>query len=90
MLMGGTVLGPGTIFLMLVGAFVAAFKIDNWTSFYYNIIPIILFMIVCFTCKSSIQVFSSLSFFRMNQNLYENYYLFCVFAFCDRQICLSL
>lgn len=56
MLMGGTILGPGTIFLMLVGAFVAAFKIDNWTSFYYNIIPIMLFMLVCFTCKSSIQL----------------------------------
>ncbi|XP_018343297.1 PREDICTED: uncharacterized protein LOC108749229 isoform X1 [Trachymyrmex septentrionalis] len=56
LLMGGTILGPGTIFLMLVGAFVAAFKIDNWTSFYYNIIPILLFMIVCFTCKSNIQL----------------------------------
>lgn len=56
MLMGGTILGPGTIFLMLVGAFVAAFKIDNWTSFYYNIIPIMLFMVICFTCKSNIQV----------------------------------
>ncbi|KAG7188912.1 hypothetical protein KM043_008514 [Ampulex compressa] len=56
LLMGGTILGPGTIFLMLVGAFVAAFKIDNWTSFYYNIIPILLFMIVCFTCKANIQV----------------------------------
>ncbi|KAG5321682.1 CHS8 synthase, partial [Acromyrmex heyeri] len=53
---GGTILGPGTIFLMLVGAFVAAFKIDNWTSFYYNIIPILLFMIVCFTCKSNVQL----------------------------------
>merc|ERR1711910_204873 len=30
MLMVGTVIGPGTIFLMLVGAFVAAFKISNW------------------------------------------------------------
>ncbi|KAK1135613.1 hypothetical protein K0M31_000202 [Melipona bicolor] len=56
LLMGGTILGPGTIFLMLVGAFVAAFKIDNWTSFYYNIIPILLFVIVCFTCKANIQV----------------------------------
>ncbi|XP_062565710.1 chitin synthase chs-2 isoform X3 [Armigeres subalbatus] len=56
MLMGGTILGPGTIFLMLVGAFVAAFKIDNWTSFYYNIIPILLFMLICFTCKSNIQL----------------------------------
>ncbi|XP_047357161.1 chitin synthase chs-2 isoform X6 [Vespa velutina] len=56
LLMGGTILGPGTIFLMLVGAFVAAFKIDNWTSFYYNIIPILLFMIICFTCKANIQL----------------------------------
>ncbi|XP_047000975.1 chitin synthase chs-2 isoform X1 [Schistocerca americana] len=56
LLMGGTILGPGTIFLMLVGAFVAAFHIDNWTSFQYNIIPILLFMLVCFTCKSSLQL----------------------------------
>lgn len=56
MLMGGTILGPGTIFLMLVGAFVAAFKIDNWTSFYYNIIPIMFFMLICFTCKADIQL----------------------------------
>ncbi|ODM95932.1 Chitin synthase 6 [Orchesella cincta] len=56
MLMFGTILGPGTIFLMLVGAFVAAFRIDNWTSFYYNIIPIAFFMFVCFTCKSDIQL----------------------------------
>nr|AGB51153.1 chitin synthase 1 variant B [Bactrocera dorsalis] len=57
MLIGGTILGPGTIFLMLVGAFVAAFRIDNWTSFHYNIVPILLFMLVCFTCKSNIQLF---------------------------------
>lgn len=56
MLMGGTILGPGTIFLMLVGAFVAAFKIDNWTSFHYNIVPILFFMLICFTCKPNIQV----------------------------------
>ncbi|XP_034664927.1 chitin synthase chs-2 isoform X2 [Drosophila subobscura] len=57
MLMGGTILGPGTIFLMLVGAFVAAFRIDNWTSFHYNIVPILAFMFICFTCKSNIQLF---------------------------------
>ncbi|XP_026669106.1 chitin synthase chs-2 isoform X2 [Ceratina calcarata] len=56
LLMGGTILGPGTIFLMLVGAFVAAFKIDNWTSFYYNIIPILFFMLICFICKANIQL----------------------------------
>lgn len=57
LLMGGTILGPGTIFLMLVGAFVAAFQIDNWTSFYFNLIPILIFMFVCLACKSEVQLF---------------------------------
>ncbi|UYV62604.1 chs1 [Cordylochernes scorpioides] len=56
MLMVGTILGPGTIFLMLVGAMVAAFKISNWYSFYYNIIPILLFMAICFIAKNDIQI----------------------------------
>lgn len=56
MLMVGTVLGPGTIFLMLVGAMVAAFKISNWYSFTYNIIPILLFMLTCFIFKNDIQI----------------------------------
>ncbi len=47
MLMVGTIIGPGTIFLMLVGAFVAAFKISNWTSFGYNLIPILVYLIFC-------------------------------------------
>ncbi|XP_015517182.1 chitin synthase chs-2-like [Neodiprion lecontei] len=57
LLMVGTILGPGTIFLMLVGACVAAFQIDNWTSFFWNLIPIVIFMIICFTCKSHVQLF---------------------------------
>ncbi|XP_077266007.1 chitin synthase chs-2 isoform X4 [Temnothorax americanus] len=55
-LMGSTILGPGTIFLMLVGAFVAAFHIDNWTSFWYNLIPIGVFVGVCFVCKERMQL----------------------------------
>ncbi|XP_018393301.1 PREDICTED: uncharacterized protein LOC108772292 [Cyphomyrmex costatus] len=55
-LMGSTILGPGTIFLMLVGAFVAAFHIDNWTSFWYNLIPIGVFVGVCFICKERMQL----------------------------------
>ncbi|XP_012289241.1 uncharacterized protein LOC105704522 [Orussus abietinus] len=55
-IMGSTILGPGTIFLMLVGAFVAAFNIDNWTSFGYNLIPLTIFILVCFLCKPKIQL----------------------------------
>lgn len=71
MLMGGTILGPGTIFLMLVGAFVAAFRIDNWTSFEYNLYPIAIFMFVCFTMKSEIQVTKYISNMRFLKFLYN-------------------
>ena len=57
MLMIGTILGPGTIFLMLVGAMVAVFRISNWYSFTLNLIPILLFMIICFCCKNEVQIF---------------------------------
>ena len=59
MLIAGTIIGPGTIFLMLVGAFVAAFKISNWLSFYYNLIPIVTYIFVCMACKPSWQLLLS-------------------------------
>jgi len=59
MLMVGTIIGPGTIFLMLVGAFVAAFKISNWYSFYYNLIPIVIYIACCLVCKSNWQLLLS-------------------------------
>jgi len=59
MLMMGTVIGPGTIFLMLVGAFVAAFKIGNWPSFQYNLIPIVAYVFTCMCLKSKWQLLLS-------------------------------
>ncbi|KAI1291990.1 Chitin synthase 8 [Halotydeus destructor] len=59
MLMIGTILGPGTIFLMLVGALVAVFRISNWDSFVYNFVPILFFIIVCFVCKTEMQIFAA-------------------------------
>jgi len=59
MLMTGTVIGPGTIFLMLVGAYVAAFKIGNWVAFQYNLIPIVGYTAVCLLCKSKWQLLLS-------------------------------
>ena len=56
-MMVGTVLGPGTIFLMLVGAFSVAFGISNNDAFLYNLIPIIGFMLVCFVMDGKIQLF---------------------------------
>lgn len=59
MLMVGTVLGPGTIFLMLVGALVAVFRISNWYSFQLNLVPILLFMVICFTMKNDYQILAA-------------------------------
>nr|QAX32942.1 chitin synthase II [Diabrotica virgifera virgifera] len=56
-IMIGTVIGPGTIFLMLVGAFVAAFKISQYESLIWNAIPVLIFIVVCATCKSDTQLF---------------------------------
>ncbi|XP_054706710.1 chitin synthase chs-2-like [Uloborus diversus] len=57
MLMVGTILGPGTIFLMLVGAMVSAFGISNWYSFLANLVPIAFFILLCFLAKNDTQIF---------------------------------
>ncbi|GFR12486.1 chitin synthase chs-2, partial [Trichonephila clavata] len=57
LLMVGTILGPGTIFLMLVGAMVSAFGISNWHSFIANLVPIVFFILICFYAKNDTQIF---------------------------------
>ena len=47
---------PGTIFLLIVGALNSAFKIDLKTSLGINLGPLLLFLISCFTMKSKWQV----------------------------------
>jgi chitin synthase len=60
-LMFGTVLGPGTIFLMMVGAVLAVFRIDIWTSFLWNFVPLSGFMMVCYYCKQKYQLMAAFS-----------------------------
>jgi chitin synthase len=52
----GSILGPGSIFLMIVGALVATLDLDDWTSSLCNIVPILIYMFVCYFCKDKIQV----------------------------------
>ncbi|XP_062716312.1 chitin synthase chs-2-like [Aedes albopictus] len=59
MLMFGTILGPGTIFLMMVGALVAVFRIDIWTSFLWNGVPLAAFMAICFWLKQKYQLMAA-------------------------------
>ena len=56
MMMVGTVLGPGSIFLMLSGSLSIAFPIGNGTSFLVNLIPLVIFIIACLTTKSANQI----------------------------------
>ncbi|XP_026327265.1 chitin synthase chs-2-like [Hyposmocoma kahamanoa] len=56
MLMVGTVLGPGTIFLMMVGAMNAITGMSNGNALLINLIPLTVFLVVCMTCKSKIQL----------------------------------
>ncbi|XP_055608469.1 chitin synthase chs-2-like [Uranotaenia lowii] len=59
MLMFGTILGPGTIFLMMVGALVAVFRIDIWTSFLWNGLPLAGFMAICYWMKQKYQLMAA-------------------------------
>lgn len=56
MLMVGTILGPGTIFLMMIGAINAITQISNFNALMLNLVPILFFIIICMTCKSETQV----------------------------------
>ncbi|KAI8427952.1 hypothetical protein MSG28_002272 [Choristoneura fumiferana] len=55
MLMVGTVLGPGTIFLMMIGAMNAITGMSMGNALLLNLIPVVIFITVCLTCKSEIQ-----------------------------------
>lgn len=59
MLIIGTVLGPGTIFLMMIGAINAITGMSNLYALLLNLVPLFIFLIVCMTCKSETQVIMS-------------------------------
>ncbi|XP_052747041.1 chitin synthase chs-2 isoform X2 [Bicyclus anynana] len=56
MLMLGTILGPGTIFLMMIGAINAITGLSNINALLLNSVPILLFLLICLTCKSEVQL----------------------------------
>ncbi|XP_059620606.1 chitin synthase chs-2-like [Phlebotomus argentipes] len=58
-MMIGTILGPGTIFLMMIGAIVAVFGTSIWTSFLWNFIPLFFFMILCYFAKQKYQLIAA-------------------------------
>ena len=49
-------IGPGTIFLMLVGAMALTLNIEMWGAVVLNIIPLLIFIILCYVGKTQTQV----------------------------------
>jgi chitin synthase len=56
MMMIGTVLGPGSIYIMLCGALSVAFGLSNWSAFLVNLVPLIAFILVCLYAKTDHQI----------------------------------
>ena len=55
--MASTILTPGTIFLLIVGALSAAFpEIPLFGSLILNLIPVAVFVLLCFVAKTKWQV----------------------------------
>ena len=55
--MASTILTPGTIFLMVVGALTVAFPtMPLFGSLILNLLPVTLFVVLCFVAKTQTQV----------------------------------
>ena len=55
-MMLGTVIGPGSIFLMLIGAFNIAFGLSNSDSLILNAVLVAIFVLACCFLKSNHQI----------------------------------
>ncbi|CAO1376539.1 unnamed protein product [Diamesa hyperborea] len=58
-LMFGTIIGPGTIFLMMCSAILSVFQVSIVTAFIWNIIPLFSFMLICYFCKQKYQLMAA-------------------------------
>ena len=56
LLMVSTVIGPGSIVLMLVGAFSLAFGLSNVNSLIFNVVLVGIFVLACLFLKSDMQI----------------------------------
>ena len=56
LIMIGTLLGPGSIFIMIAGSISSVFGVGNWESFAMNLVPIVLYVIICLRTKTDFQI----------------------------------
>lgn len=55
-LMASSILGPSTIILMITGSYHSVLKIGIWPSYLLSIAPVIIYLAICMTLNSSIQI----------------------------------
>ena len=56
LMLAGTIIGPGSIFILLVGGFQLTFEISYWGAFIMNLIPISMFILVSLIASPSSQI----------------------------------
>ncbi|XP_067667763.1 chitin synthase chs-2-like [Haliotis asinina] len=56
LLMLSTILGPATVLLMMAGAFNAVMRTSLWQSYILAVAPSVLYLIICFIAKGSMQL----------------------------------
>jgi hypothetical protein len=52
----GTIIGPGTILLVLSESFVFVFGLNRLIAYPVNFIPVVFFVVICFTLTTKKQV----------------------------------
>ncbi|KAJ8383761.1 hypothetical protein AAFF_G00215200 [Aldrovandia affinis] len=53
---GSSILGPASVSLMVAGAFQFVFQMEGTLAIAVSIIPPIVYMVICFTCKPNLQI----------------------------------
>ncbi|XP_036403039.1 chitin synthase 1 [Megalops cyprinoides] len=53
---GSSILGPASVSLMIAGAFQFVFKMEGTLAIIVSVIPPVVYMLICFTCKPNLQI----------------------------------
>uniref|UniRef100_A0A8C9TMS3 chitin synthase n=1 Tax=Scleropages formosus TaxID=113540 RepID=A0A8C9TMS3_SCLFO len=53
---GSSILGPASVSLMIAGAFQFVFQMEGTLAIIVSIIPPVIYMLICFTCKTNFQI----------------------------------
>ncbi|OWF54075.1 uncharacterized protein LOC110445657 [Mizuhopecten yessoensis] len=55
-LMGSSILGPGTVTLMIAGSYASVFSINMYYALLLSLTPVVIFIGICLKCKNDTQI----------------------------------